>query len=93
MISCTLGCPTVSVPVLSSSTLRAAPSPSIAAPPLMITPARAARERPATSAIGAARISGHGVAITSTATARTGSPLAAHAPSASTTVMPRNQTA
>ena len=36
---------------------------------------RAARETPETIAIGAARISGQGVATTSTATARTGSPL------------------
>ena len=34
---------------------------------------------PDTIAIGAARISGHGVATTSTASARTGSPLSAHA--------------
>ena len=43
-------------------------------PPLTITPLRAARATPEISAIGAARISGHGVATTSTATARTGSP-------------------
>ena len=48
-------------------------------PPLTITPRRAARETPEISAIGAARISGHGVATTSTATARTASPEAAQA--------------
>ena len=37
-------------------------------------PGRAARETPETSAIGAARISGHGVATTTTASARTASP-------------------
>ena len=71
--------PTVSVPVLSNSTVRASPSVSIAPAPLTITPLRAARERPETSAIGAARISGHGVATTTTASARTGSPLIAQA--------------
>ena len=38
-------------------------------------PRRAARETPESRATGAARISGHGVATTSTARARTGSPL------------------
>ena len=65
----TSGVPTVSVPVLSNRTVRASPSVSIAPAPLTITPARAARERPDTSAIGAARISGHGVATTTTASA------------------------
>ena len=62
------------MPVLSSSTERASPSRSIVARPLTTTPARAARESPDISAIGAARISGHGVATTNTASARTGSP-------------------
>ena len=79
MISRTSGVPTVSVPVLSNRTVRASPSVSIAPAPLTITPARAARERPETSAIGAARISGHGVATTTTASARSGSPLIAQA--------------
>ena len=73
--SSTSGVPSVSVPVLSSRTVCASPSCSITPPPLTITPARAARDTPAMNAIGAARISGHGVATTSTATARTGSPL------------------
>ena len=42
-------------------------------------PARAARESPATNAIGAARISGHGVATTMTASPRVGSPEASQA--------------
>ena len=75
----TPGTPSVSVPVLSSNTVRAPPSRSIAPPPLTITPTLAARETPATKAIGAARINGHGVATTSTANARTASPLSAHA--------------
>lgn len=49
----------------------------------------AARERPETSATGTARINGHGVATTSTAKARTGSPVKAHAPPASSNVRPR----
>ena len=52
-------------------------------PPLTTTPARAARETPETNAIGAARMSGHGVATTRTASARTASPLTAHATPAS----------
>ncbi len=67
------------MPVLSSRTVRASPSRSIAVPPLTITPERAARETPEMRAIGAARISGQGVATTRTATARTASPLAAQA--------------
>ena len=50
----------------------------------------AARDRPDTSATGTARISGHGVATTSTATARMGSPLQAQAAPASATVAARN---
>ena len=45
----------------------------------MITPRRAAREIPDTIAIGAASSSGHGVATTSTASARTGLPEIAQA--------------
>ena len=59
----------------------------------MITPARAARDNPETIATGAARISGHGVATTSTATARTGSPLTAQAAPAITRLTSRNQPA
>ena len=56
----TSGVPTVSVPVLSNNTVRARPSASIVPAPFTTTPPCAARERPETSAIGAARISGHG---------------------------------
>jgi hypothetical protein len=49
-------------------------------------PRLAALEMPATIAIGAARISGQGVATTSTARARTASPLIAHARTATTSV-------
>jgi len=44
----------------------------------------AMRDTPETSAIGAARMSGHGVATTTTASARTGSPLSTHARPATT---------
>ena len=73
------GIPMVIVPVLSSSRTRARARASSALPPLTITPRRAARDTPARMAIGAARISGQGVATTSTASARTGSPETAHA--------------
>ena len=49
-------------------------------------PRRAARDMPATIATGAARISGHGVATTSTARARVESPLNNQAPPATTSV-------
>jgi hypothetical protein len=45
----------------------------------MMTPICAARDSPDMMAIGAASSSGHGVATTSTATARTGSPLSSQA--------------
>ena len=76
------GAPVVSVPVLSRSTVRALPSCSMAPEPLATMPRRAARERPDTSATGAARMSGQGVATTSTASPRTGSPLSPHAAAA-----------
>ena len=63
-----------------------APSRSITPPPLTITPARAARETPEINATGAARISGHGVATTNTARARTGSPEIAQASAATSAV-------
>ena len=69
-----LGRPAVSVPVLSNRMTRARARVSSGPPPLTITPRRAAREIPATIAIGAASRSGHGVATTRTARARTGSP-------------------
>ena len=73
------GRPTVRVPVLSKSRISASASRSNAPPPLTTTPRRAARDKPATIATGAARMSGHGVATTSTATARPISPDTAHA--------------
>ena len=82
----TTGVPLVSVPVLSSSTVLASPSRSIAVDPFAMMPRFAARETPEMRATGAARISGHGVATTSTARARTGSPLSAQAPPARMTV-------
>ncbi len=85
--------PSVSVPVLSKSTVRARPSASMTAPPFTITPSRAARETPEMKAIGAARMSGHGVATTSTATARRGLPLMAQADPATTSVTGRNTAA
>ena len=66
------GLPLVSVPVLSSSTVVHLASRSRTAPPFTTTPRRAATDSPDTRATGAARISGHGVATTSTATARAG---------------------
>ena len=48
---------------------------------------------PATIAIGTARIKGHGVATTSTDSARIGSPVASHAPPAMTSVIGMNHIA
>ena len=55
----------------------------------MRMPSLAARDRPETIATGTARISGHGVATTSTATARIGSPDMNQAAAASATVTAR----
>ena len=79
MIRSSSGCPSVSVPVLSSKTVLAPPSRSSAPAPLTMIPARAARESPATNAIGAARMSGQGVATTITASPRVESPDASQA--------------
>src|SRR5262249_40452911 len=65
-------------------------SVSSAPPPFTMSPRLASREMPATMAIGAARISGHGVATTSTASARTGSPENSQAPPATASVSGRN---
>ena len=65
----------MSVPVLSNSSTFPWASVSSAPPPFTMIPRRAAREMPATTAMGTARISGHGVATTRTASARTGSPV------------------
>ena len=68
------GRPAVSVPVLSKSMTRARASVSSAPPPLTMMPRLAERLMPETMAMGAASRSGHGVATTRTARARTGSP-------------------
>ena len=67
--------PLVSVPVLSRISTRARASASSAPPPFTRMPCRAARETPAISATGTARISGQGVAMTSTARSRRSSPV------------------
>ncbi len=74
--------PDVSVPVLSKSRTVARPSVSRAPPPFTMMPRLAAREMPATIAIGTARIRGHGVATMRTVSARTGSPVRSQAPAA-----------
>src|SRR5690606_14678501 len=62
-------------------------------PPVTLTRWRAAGDTTDTGATGAARISGHGVATTRTATARTGSPETSQASPASTSDSGRNQAA
>ncbi len=74
------------MPVLSNSSTLPRAIVSSAPPPLTMMPRRADREIPATTAIGTARINGHGVATMSTVSARTGSPLSSHAPPAITSV-------
>ncbi len=71
----------------------APPRASSAAPSLTTTPALAARDMPPVTAIGTASNNGHGVAVTSTATARTTSPVSAHAAAAMSSEAGRNQTA
>ena len=63
------------MPVLSKSTTSALLNFSSIAPPLITAPLLVARDIPATSAIGTAKINGHGVATTNTATVRVASPL------------------
>ena len=83
------GRPSVRVPVLSRIRVRMRAIASSGPAPLTSTPKCAARDRPATSATGTARIRGQGVATTSTATARIGSPVTHHAASAMVTVTAR----
>jgi hypothetical protein len=64
-----------------------------APPSLTTTPRRAQRDSPDTNAMGAARMSGQGVATTSTATAGSGSPAYHQASPASTRVTGRNRAA
>lgn len=87
------GRPAVSVPVLSSTIVPAAPRFSSAPPLRRTTPIREARERPDTMATGAARSKGQGVATTSTATARSGVPLTTQAIPATASDSGRNHAA
>ena len=89
----TTGRPSVSVPVLSITKVVAWPRFSNAPPLRITTPRRDARDSPETIATGAASSSGHGVATTSTATARTADPLANQAPPATSSVSGKNQAA
>ena len=73
-ICATSGRPTVRVPVLSKTAVVTCPSCSRALPWRKMIPWRAARLMPPMMATGVARMSGQGVATTSTASARTGSP-------------------
>ncbi len=92
-IATTSGAPPVTVPVLSMVSAPARPSSSSAAPPLTTTPDRDARDIPPVTAIGTASNNGHGVAVTSTATARVGSPVTSHATAAISSAAGRNQAA
>ena len=74
---------------MSKISVRIRAKASKACAPLINTPYFAARDNPATSATGTAKINGQGVATTSTATARIGSPVNHHAAPATTTVTAR----
>ena len=78
--------PTVSVPVLSNITVCVRASASSGALPLTRIPRFAACATPAMKATGAAKMSGHGVEATKTASARIGSFEKNHAPPAVTSV-------
>ena len=65
----TRGVPSVSVPVLSSTTVSTDASRSSGSPPLMRTPAAAPRPLATMTAVGTARPIAHGQAMISTATA------------------------
>src|SRR6516162_4523715 len=82
--------PCVNVPVLSITSARTRAKISSAWPPLTRMPCLAARDRPETIATGTARMSGQGVATTSTATARMGSALQSQDAPASAMVAARN---
>ena len=89
----TRGRPAVSVPVLSKTTTSTVEACS-SAPPVRTTMCRvAARATPPMIATGAARMSGQGVAITSTASTRTGSRDTSQVARQATRVMGVNQTA
>ena len=74
--------PIVSVPVLSNMTVCVRASASSGPLPLIRMPRLAACATPAMNATGAAKMRGHGVEATSTASARIGSPEKYHAPPA-----------
>ena len=93
MTATTWARPAVNVPVLSSSTVRVCPIASSAAPSLTTTPLRAAQAIPDTTATGAARTSGHGVATTSTARTRVEFPVASQVPPAIRNTAGTNSTA
>ena len=86
------GRPTVIVPVLSRMSDVTRARTSSAAVRLTMIFWRAARFTPPIRAIGTARISGHGVATTSTASARSSVPLYHQAPAASPTAIAENTT-
>jgi len=83
----------VSVPVLSKTAVSTEAMASSAPPCRKMTCRRAARSIPPITATGAARISGHGVATTSTASTRPGSPDSAHATAQAARVSGVNQVA
>ena len=70
MTSVIRGRPSVRVPVLSKAMALSEPRFSNGAPPLIRTPARAARATPERTALGVAMASAQGLAATSTAMAR-----------------------
>ena len=78
----TSGRPSVRVPVLSNSTASARAASSRYCPPLTRMPRRAARPTAATVAVGPAMSSAHGQPATSTATARSRSPVIVQASAA-----------
>jgi hypothetical protein len=90
--SVTAGWPAVRVPVLSRISVVHRARRSSTPPLLTTTPRRAAADSPETKATGAARMSGHGVATTRTATARSAPP-AAQAIPATARVSGRNHIA
>ncbi|MNE84823.1 hypothetical protein D3C80_1817610 [compost metagenome] len=92
-IDCSRAWPLVKVPVLSRKTWRIPASASSTAPSRTRMLRRAAREMPDSTAIGTASISGQGVATTSTASTRCGSPLAHQASAAISNVSGMNASA
>ena len=89
----TAGRPAVSVPVLSNTTALTPASASSAPPCRTMICRRAARLIPPMMATGVARMSGHGVATTRTASTRSGSPETSQATPQTTSVAGVNHTA